>query len=90
MRGVVGELRGAGYSAAFLQAVRDLVARDYGGGCWAEDCDKRDGIPVSFWDVAGEMELSTESDRFVTDWVWVVESDIRRRCCRALAFLLES
>lgn len=87
--GLEGRLVGAGYSPVFLGAVRDLVARDVNGGCWADDCEKRDGIPVSFWAVAEEMELSTESDRFTTDWVWVVESDIRRRATRALAFLID-
>jgi hypothetical protein len=86
--GLEGCLVGVGYSPAFLRAVRDLVGRDVNGGCWADDCVRRDGIPVSFWDVAGEMCLSTEDDRFCSDWVWVVESDVRRRAARALAFLL--
>lgn len=79
-----------GYSPAFIQAIRDIVARDDNYGKWAEDCEKREGIPVSFWRVAEEMCLSTEDDRYSTDWVWVVESAVRRRACRALVFLLGS
>lgn len=86
--GLEGRLFGFGYSPAFLEAARDLVARDENGGVWVGGCEKRDGIPVSFWAVAEEMGLDTGDEHFVSDWVWVVESRIRNRSTRALVCLL--